>query len=95
MAALEVGRLLMETGARAEIVHEDSSVVAHGLGVDHVDVRSGYASLDITLARGASTVTRMTEVSAHGVNYLLGHAIRNFAQQISCGGLTASEALEN
>jgi hypothetical protein len=25
-AALEVGRLLMETGARAEIVHEDSSL---------------------------------------------------------------------
>jgi uncharacterized membrane protein YjjP (DUF1212 family) len=94
MAALEVGRLLMETGARAEIVHEDSSMVAHGLGAHHVDVRSGYASLDITVARGASTVTRMTEVGAHGVNYLLGHALRNFAQQISRGGLTASEALE-
>jgi uncharacterized membrane protein YjjP (DUF1212 family) len=94
MAALEVGRLLIETGARAEIVHEDSSLVAHGLGADHVDVRSGYASLDITVARGASTVTRMTEVGAHGVNYLLGHAIRNFAQQISRGGLTASKGLE-
>jgi hypothetical protein len=68
MAALEGWRLLMETGARAEIVHEDSSLVAHGLGADHVDVRSGYASLDITVARGASTVTWMTEVGAHGVN---------------------------
>jgi uncharacterized membrane protein YjjP (DUF1212 family) len=84
----------METGARAEIVHEDSSLVAHGLGANQVDVRSGYASLDITIARGASTVARMTEVGAHGVNYLLGHAIRNFAQQIRRGGLTASEALE-
>ena len=84
----------METGARAEIVHEDSSLVAHGLGADHVDVRSGYASLDITVARGANTVTRMTEVGAHGVTYVLGHAIRNFARQISRCGPTASEALE-
>ena len=91
-ASLEVGRLLMETGARAEIVHADCSLVAHGLGADHVDVRSGYASLDITIASGASTVTRMTEVGAHGLNYLLGHAIRNFARQICQGGLTAGEA---
>ena len=83
MAALEVGRLLMETGARAEIVHEDSSLVAHGLGADHVDVRSGYASLDITVARGASTVTRMTEVGAHGVNYLLGHGALRVAPWLS------------
>ena len=94
MAALEVGRLLMETGARAEIVHKDSSLVARGLGADRVDIRSGYASLDITVAGGASTVTRMTEVGAHGVNYLLGHAIRNVAQQIGRGRLTAGEVLE-
>src|SRR5262249_24747942 len=31
---------------------------------------------------------------AHGVNYLLGHAIRNSAQQISRGVPTASEALK-
>ena len=41
MAALQAGRLLMETGARAEIVHEDSSLVARGLAANHVDVRSG------------------------------------------------------
>ena len=35
MAALEVGRLLMETGARAEIVHEDCLLaeVRNGMNV--------------------------------------------------------------
>src|SRR5208337_4644018 len=64
-----LGPLLMESGARAEVVHEDCSIVAHGFGADHVDLRSGYASVDITVSRGDSTITRTMEVGPHGVDH--------------------------
>jgi hypothetical protein len=40
-----------------------------------VDLRSGYASLDITITDGTFSVTRIVEVGAPGVNYRLAHAI--------------------
>ena len=92
-AALCAARVLMETGARTQVVHEDCSRIAHGLGAEHVDLRSGYASLDITITRGTNSVTRMEEVGPHGVNYRLTHAIRELAQRISRGGMTQAEAL--
>ena len=93
MAALEVGRLLMETGARAEIVHEDCSIVAHGFGADHVDLRSGYGSIDITVGKGPSTITRTMEVGPHGVDHRLSSAIRDLVRRIRQGSLTPPEAL--
>jgi uncharacterized membrane protein YjjP (DUF1212 family) len=92
-AALCAARVLMETGARAKIVHEDCARIAHGLGAEHVDLRSGYASLDITITRGMNSITRMEEVGPLGVNYRLTHAIRELAQRISRGGMTPAEAL--
>jgi uncharacterized membrane protein YjjP (DUF1212 family) len=91
-AALYAARLLMEAGAPATVVHEECSRVARGLGAEHVDLRSGYASLDITISRGMSSVTRMLEVGALGVNYRLAHAIRRSAQRIWRGGITPAEA---
>ena len=93
MATLLIGRLLMETGARAEVVHEDCSIVAHGFGADHVDLRSGYASIDITVGRGPSTITRTMEVGPHGVDHRLNQAIRDLVRRIRQGSLTAPEAL--
>ena len=58
-----------------------------------MDLRSGYASLDITISRGMNSVTRMEEVGPHGVNYRLTYAIRELAQRISRGGMTPAEAL--
>ena len=90
---LLIGRLLMESGARAEVVHEDCSIVAHGFGADHVDLRSGYASVDITVSRDASTITRTMEVGPHGVDHRLNHALRDLVRRIQQGNLTPSEAL--
>ena len=92
-AALCAARLLMEAGVRAKLVHEDCAQIARGLGADHVDLRSGYASLDITITIGESTITRMVEVGPLGVNYRLSHAIRELAQRISCRDMTPTEAL--
>jgi hypothetical protein len=88
MATLLIGRLLMETGARAEVVHEDCSLVAHGFGADHVDLRSGYASIDITVGRGPSTITRTMEVGPHGVDHRLSYAIRDLVRRVRQGSLT-------
>jgi uncharacterized membrane protein YjjP (DUF1212 family) len=92
-ATLLIGRLLMESGSRAEVVHEDCSMVAHGFAADHVDLRSGYASIDITVGRGPSTITRTMEVGAHGVDHRLSHAIRDLVRRIRQGSLTPPEAL--
>ena len=40
-----------------------AEMVAKGLGAESVAVRSGYASIAITVATGANTITRMVEVS--------------------------------
>lgn len=93
VATLLIGRLLMETGARAEVVHEDCSLVAHGFGADHVDLRSGYASIDITVGRGPSTITRTMEVGPHGVDHRLSQAIRDLVRRIRQGIVTPPEAL--
>jgi uncharacterized membrane protein YjjP (DUF1212 family) len=92
-AALCATRLLMEAGVRAKIVHDDCAVIARGLGAEHVDLRLGYASLEITITRGTSRITRMAEVGPLGVNYRLSHAIRKLAQRIWRGGMTPAEAL--
>jgi len=92
-AALCAARVLMEAGVRAKVVHEDCARIARGLGAEHVDLRSGYASLDITVTRGMSTITRMVEVGPLGVNYRLSHGIRALAQRIGDDGMTPTQAL--
>jgi uncharacterized membrane protein YjjP (DUF1212 family) len=92
-AALSVARLLMETGASATIVHEECSRVARGLGAQHVDLRSGYDALDITISKGTSYMTRTVEIGPLGVNYRLAHAVRALAKRIAEGGFTSAEAI--
>lgn len=92
-AALCAARVLMEAGVRAKVVHEDCARIARGLGAEDVDLRSGYASLDITITAGKSTITRMVEVGPLGVNYRLSHATRALTQRICGGGMTAAAAL--
>ena len=93
MATLRLARLLMETGARAEVVQEGAALAGRGLGAEHVDLRSGYASLDITVGSGGNTITRMMEVGPLGVNYRLNHAVRALARRIERGGLTPAVAV--
>ena len=52
MVALDAGRLLMESGASGATVEQMVVTVASGLGADRVDLRSGYASLAITIRIG-------------------------------------------
>src|SRR5262249_29141853 len=87
------GQLLMEAGVSAKEVHQDCSLVARSLGAEQVNVRSGYASLEITISRGTVTITSMVEVSNLGVNHRLGRAVRELARRVSRLGKPPAEAL--
>ena len=59
MAALDAGRLLMESGASAVSIEELAGEVACGLGAERVELRIGYASLAITIEISDAGITRM------------------------------------
>jgi len=89
MAALQAGRLLMETGGKAGLVREGMNKVASGLGAEEVHCRIGYASLSITVTHGVNTISRMIGVSAHGVNMRLNHAVRDVCIEAGHRDMTA------
>lgn len=91
MAALRVARVLVECGARVRVVHQGASLVARGLGVEPVGLRTGYASQEITVRSGANTITRMMTIGPHGVNHRLDHAMRALAVRVSKGAMTADQ----
>lgn len=93
LASLRVARLLMESGARAQVVHEGCTLVAMGLGAENVELRSGYASLAITVGSGINTITRMTQVGSLGVNHRLDHAVRHLARRALHGHMTPAEVI--
>jgi len=90
-AALRMGRLLMECGGRVRVVHEGMRLVVNGLGAETVGIRTGYASLAVTVGAGAETITRMCEVGRHGVDHRLDLALRHFASDIAREGGTPAE----
>lgn len=89
-AALHLGRLMMECGARIGVVREGIRLVALGLGAESVGVRCGYASIAATVGIGSITVTRMTEVGRHGVDHRLDLVLRRFALELRETGGTAA-----
>lgn len=93
IAALRTARALMECGARGEIVHQCAAMVARGLGAEDVHLRSGYASLSITVSSSHNTITRMLEVGRHGVDHRRDHAIRRLAVTVEHRGLTPAETV--
>ncbi|MGE5516663.1 MAG: threonine/serine exporter family protein [Bacteroidota bacterium] len=93
MAALQAARVVMESGARAQVVHQCAEMVARGLGAEGVAFRSGYASLAITVSTGSNTITRMVDVGRHGVNHRLDQAIRRLAVRVAAGGMTPGETV--
>jgi len=83
--ALEAGRLLMEAGASGRFVDENVLKVARGLGAETVDLRIGYASLSVSVGRGAASLTRVRRLGAIGVNQRLDHAVRRLAADVELG----------
>ena len=67
--------MMMEAGANAKSVDAIVKMVGHGLGVERVDLRIGYASLELTLRIGDKVVTEMCAVGNLGVNQRLAQGL--------------------
>lgn len=80
LAAIAVGRLLMQSGARAQVVRTGCALVAQGLGAEHVEIRAGYSSIAVTVRRGGDSVSRMGSVGGLGVNHRVDQAVRRLAR---------------
>jgi uncharacterized membrane protein YjjP (DUF1212 family) len=89
--ALEFGGLLMECGATGRRVEEIAAQVAIGLGAELADLRVGYASISITVARNSVALTRMRGVGSLGVNQDLHCSLLATAQRIVSEGLGVTE----
>lgn len=89
--ALRAGRIMMESGASVSVVHGGVGMIARGFGVEDVGLRSGYASLEVTVTAGGNTITRMMQVGRLGVNHRLDQAIRRLAVRVSQGGMSVDE----
>ncbi len=92
LVALRFAKILMESGSSARIVHEGAQMVVKGLGADYLGLRTGYASLAITVGNGQNTLSRMVEIGRMGVNHRLDHAVRRLAARIAAGGYTPQQA---
>ncbi|MGP9812880.1 threonine/serine exporter family protein [Rhodopseudomonas sp. NSM] len=88
---LRAGAILAQSGASVRVVHEGALMIAGGLGVEVLGMRSGYASFEITLERGRHTITRMMQIGPHGVNHRLDFAVRDLVLRASRGGMTPEE----
>jgi uncharacterized membrane protein YjjP (DUF1212 family) len=91
MAALESGRLLMETGAKSTVVATGMRKAATGLGAEQVYTRIGYASLSLTVTHGPNTISRMVGVGHHRVDMRLNHEVRTLCTRAAQGGLSAQD----
>ena len=91
MAALEAGRMLLETGATARSVQAIVETVARGLGAESVDVRIDYGSLAVTISIGDSGITRMRKVGPLGVNQQLDERLWILAARVGRHELTAEQ----
>ncbi len=91
MAALEVGQMLLATGAKCSVVRQGMTMVAMGLGADRADIRVGFASISLTVGHGTHTCTRMLGVGHHGVNMKLSHRLRDICARAGRGEMTSEE----
>lgn len=91
LTSLRLARVLTESGVQVRVAHQGAAMVARGLGVDDVGLRSGYASLEITVTSGINTITRMMPVGRHGVNQRMMSAVYQLAQRVSKGGMSIED----
>ncbi|MFD2173227.1 threonine/serine exporter family protein [Rhodobacter lacus] len=90
-AALKAGRIMMESGASVSVVHRGISMIATGFGAETVGLRSGYASIAMTLRAEETTITRMLHLGRLGVNHRLDLAVRELCARAEGGGMSVEQ----
>jgi uncharacterized membrane protein YjjP (DUF1212 family) len=90
--SLSIGRLCMEFGESAGMIHEEIFAVAHRLGCNSAEVYCQHAAIIVTLRRGEEFCVQMGKVGEHGVNLRGSEAVRDIVRRVSRGDLACSSA---
>lgn len=90
--SLSIGRLFMEFGESAGMIHEEIFLVARSLGCDSAEVYCQHAAIIVTLRRGEEFCAQMGKVGEHGVNLRGSEAVRDVVRRVSRGDLACSGA---
>lgn len=91
LATLGIGRVLMQCGARGDVVRTGCALAARGLGAERIEIRAGYAAIDITVHQDDTSLSRMAGIGAIGVNHRLDQAVRRLAR--NSGDMTPATIL--
>jgi uncharacterized membrane protein YjjP (DUF1212 family) len=91
LATIGVGRVLLQSGARAQVVRAGCRLVATGVGADRVDTHPGYSTVEVTVGRDGVSVTRMGGIGPISVNHRLDQGVRRLAR--SAGNSTPAEVV--
>jgi uncharacterized membrane protein YjjP (DUF1212 family) len=75
--------MMMEAGANAKSVDAIVKMVGRGLGVERVEVRIGYASLEVTLRIGDKVATEMCAVGNLAVNQSLAQGLWGLGNRVA------------
>jgi uncharacterized membrane protein YjjP (DUF1212 family) len=90
--SLSIGRLFMESGESARVIHEEILRTASALGCDSAEVYCQHAAIIVTLRRGEEFCVQMGKVGEHGVNLRRSEAIRGTLRRVASGDLECSAA---
>src|SRR6516225_1984386 len=88
--SLSIGRLFMEFGESARIVHEEIFALAHCLGCDSAEVYCQHAAIIVTLRRGEEFCVQMGKVGEHGVNLRGSEVVKDIVRRVSDGDVACS-----
>lgn len=92
--ALTAGRMLLEWGANARVVHEGISDIARGLGCDSAEAFCQHAAIIVMLRRGDDACVQMGKVGEHGVNLRRMQSLQDIIARVACGELSCTHAQE-
>src|SRR6516165_1606425 len=81
--SLSIGRLFMEFGESARMIHEEILALAHRLGCDSAEVYCQHAAIIVTLRRDEEVCVQMGKVGEHGVNLRRLEAVRKIVRRIA------------
>ena len=90
--SLSVGKLLLETGASAQTVHEAVEEISKGLGCERPMTYSQHAAIIVMLRRGAESCVQMGKVGEHGVNLRRAEALTRIVSQVAAGEMDCARA---
>lgn len=90
--ALTAGRMLLEWGANARVVHEGISDIARGLGCDSAEAFCQHAAIIVMLRRGEDACVQMGKVGEHGVNLRRAQSLQDIIAKVARGELPCAAA---